>query len=87
MVYTDVNMMKLKPNKTICVQDPAAALNALAEAIQRLQAAVDFNRGDTAPLNALGDVLCAACDLHLQQHGSQEAVAASTVTTAALHLR
>lgn len=49
-----------------CLQDPGIAFDALEEAVQRLQAAIDFNRGDVAPLNALGDVLSAACDWRIR---------------------
>jgi tetratricopeptide (TPR) repeat protein len=43
--------------------DAVAAASAFAEAASRLQASISFNRADTAPMNALGDVRLAQSEL------------------------
>lgn len=55
---------------------PPAAAAALAEAAERLRASIQFNRADTAPLSALGDVLVAQAE-HLLAQGSGDAPAAA----------
>lgn len=42
-------------SKVLPLQDTAAACSALELAVQKLQASIEFTRGDVAPHNALGD--------------------------------
>ena len=60
------------------VSDAAAAASAFTEAATRLEASISFNRADTAPMNALGDVRLAQSEL------SADAIAASGYATSAL---
>jgi hypothetical protein len=49
------------------MQDPALKGQLLESAAEKLTSCLGFTRGDVAPANALGDVLCDAAELLLQQ--------------------
>ncbi len=56
------------------LQEPAACAALLEQARQKLQASLEFDRADTAPCNAMGEVLVAMSELAGQEPGEVAAL-------------